>query len=296
MNEKKTLWIFGLSAAVIFSVMVVGAAWRQGWFLPRADFTVRFPTANGLFVGTPVLLTGLKIGEVKAVDLEDDGRVEVVISVLEKYASQLREDATANSERTFVIGEKIIALSPGSRDKPILKPGSELAGHESMELTDILSGGHLTKYFETFHVLMDQLQSLVNVASAKDTDLATLYTQMHRSLKGIEDLSKDVRSMRGEVFASKDTKLLLANLSKASGNMEKVMTELSYALPKLNGMSGEFEQTLPVLSKALQESVITLQAMQKSFFLRSGVEQVRAEQKEAEEKRSPASESKSESP
>lgn len=296
MNEKKTLWIFGLSATVIFTVMVVGAAWRQGWFLPREDFTVRFPTANGLFVGTPVLLTGLKIGEVSSVDLEDDGRVEVVIRVLKKYASQLREDASANSQRTFVIGEKIIALSPGSRDKPVLKPGAELAGHESMELTEILSGNHLTKYFETFHVLMDQLQSLVNVASAKDTNLAVLYTQLHRSLQGIESLSKDVRGLRGEVLGSEETKLLLSNLSKASGNMDKVMIELSTALPKLNGMSGEFEQTLPVFTKALQESVITLQAMQKSFFLRSSVKELRAEQEEEQEKRRPASESSLPSP
>ncbi len=289
MKENRTLWIFSLSASLLFGTMVFGAAWRQGWFLPRESFTVRFPTANGLFVGTPVLLTGLKVGEVKSVDLDEEGRVEVGVSVLSKYAAQLHEDATATSERTFVIGEKIIALSPGSRDRAVLKPGSELLGHETMEITDLLSGGHMTQYFETFQLLMDQLKVLVGAAGGKGQDLASLYSQLHRSLVGIENLAKDVRTLRTDVLGTNETKLLLSNLSKSSREMESVMSELNKALPRLNSMSGEFQETLPTFAKALKESVVTLQAMQRSFLLRGGVKEVREEQ----EARTPASASDS---
>ncbi len=284
MNDKKTLLTFGFSAILLFGLMVAGAAWRQGWFLPREKFFIRFPTANGLFVGTPVLLTGLKVGEVKSVDLDDEGRVEVSISVLSKYASQLREDASAVSERTFVIGEKIIALSPGSKDKPILSPGSELAGKEAMEITDILSGGHMARYFETFELLMEQLRVLVGEAGSEDANLASLYRQLHRSLKSFEGLAQDVRVMKSEVFASSDSKVLLSRMARSSQDLESVMSELRTALPRLNAMSSEFQGMMPNVAKALQESVITLQAMQKSFFLRSGVKEVREE-----EARTPAS-------
>jgi len=292
MNEKRTLWIFGLSAVVLFVTMVVGAAWKQGWFLPRERFTIRFPSANGLFVGTPVLLTGLKVGEVKSVDLDENGRVVVSVSVLRRYVSQLHADASANSQRTFVIGEKIIALSPGSRDRERLAPGAELEGRETMEITDILSGGHMAKYFETFQLLMEQLSVLVGAAGNKDQDLATLYTQLHVSLKGVESLAKDVRLLRTDVLGSGETKLLLSNLSKSSRDMESVMSELNKALPRLNSMSGQFQETLPTFAKALQESVVTLQAMQKSFFLRGGVKEVLEEQG----KRVPASEKAPDAP
>ncbi|MEO5667603.1 MAG: MlaD family protein [Bdellovibrionota bacterium] len=285
MNEKKTLWIFSLSAMLLFTAMVFGAAWKQGWFLPRQSFTIRFPTANGLFVGTPVLLSGLRIGEVSSVDLDDDGRVVARVKVLSKYVAQLRDDASANSERTFVIGEKIIALSPGSRDRPPLKEGAELAGHEAMEITDLLSGSRITKYFETFQILMDQLNALISVASDKDHNLASLYLQLHTSLKGIESLSKDVRVLRTDVLGSNETKMLLSNLSKSSRDMESVMGELRTGLPRINA-------TMPTLTKALQESVVTLQAMQKSFFLRSSVKELKEEQ----QVRLPASEKASESP
>jgi phospholipid/cholesterol/gamma-HCH transport system substrate-binding protein len=280
MNDKKTLMTFSFSALLIFMAMIVGAAWKQGWFLPRENFSIRFPSANGLFVGTPVLLTGLKVGEVKDVDLDEEGRVEVLVSVLSRYASQLREDASATSERTFVIGEKIISLSAGSRDRPVLAPGSELLGHEAMELTDILSARHMGRYFETFELLMEQLSALVGAAGSDEANLASLYKQLHKSLKGIEHLSQDMRILRTDVLGTQETRLLLSNLSKASRDMEVVMAELRTALPRLNSMSGEFQHMMPNVAKALQESVVTLQAMQRTFFLRSGVKEVLEEQPE----------------
>lgn len=274
MKQNKSLLIFSFTAFVLFALMIGGAAWRQGWFMPREEFAIEFQSADGLFKGTSVVLSGLKVGEVKNVELNSEGRVVVQFHVLRKYAHQLNADARAISQRTFVIGEKVIALRPGTRDAGPLKPGAFLKGEEAMEITDMLSGGRLAKYFETFELLMEQVKVLVGATGEKGSDLAGLYLQLHKSLKGVEQLAKDVHVLRKDVFASDETVLLLSNLSKSSHNLQLVMAELKETLPHINKATGEFNGMAPGLAKALQESIVTLQAMQKSFLLRGGVKEV----------------------
>jgi hypothetical protein len=52
------------------------------------------------------------------------------------------------------------------------------------------------------------------------------------------------------------------------------MSELKETLPLIHKATGEFNGMAPGLAKALQESIVTLQAMQKSFFFRAGVKEV----------------------
>jgi len=284
MNQNRSLWIFTFTALIVFGAMIGGAAWRQGWFLPQEKFAIHFQSADGLFKGTSVVLSGLKVGEVSDVELDPSGKVVVQFNVLKKYAKQLNADAKAVSQRTFVIGEKVIALRPGTKEAGPIEAGSFLEGEEALEITDMLSGGRMSKYFETFELLMEQIKVLVGATGKEGNDLAGLYLQMHKTLKGVELLSKDVHIMRKDVFATDDTRLLLRNLAKSSADIQQVMADLKTTLPYIQQATGEFNGLAPGLSKALQESIITLQAMQKSFFLRGGVKEVLQENE-----RSPAS-------
>ena len=281
MKDKKSVLIFSLSALLFFSALVGGAAWRQGWFMPRDTFNVVFDNADGLSEGTAVFLMGLKVGDVDSVELSDDGSILVKIKVLRRYAKKLYSDAEISAERPFVIGERVIKLNPGTPSEGILASGSTLQGKKTMELVDILSGGKMAQYFETFHVLMAQMKLLVDAASGENGNITDLYKQMHVALKGVETLAKDVRSIRRDVLVTKDSKKLMSNMAKSSEDLGTAISQMNKFLPHLNDMSGEMKQALPDLSKALQESVITLQAMQRSYFLRSGVEDIKKENEKA---------------
>lgn len=285
MNQTRSLWIFSVTALLVFGIMIGGAAWRQGWFLPQVNFSIQFVNGDGLFRGTSVVLSGLKVGEVTEVELDSEGHVIVEFRILKKYAEQLRADSKAISQRTFVIGEKVISLRSGSKDMAVLEPGARLVGEETIEITDLLSGGRMSQYFETFELLMNQIKSLAQSTQVEGQDLAGLYRQMHKTLKSVESLSQDIGIMRKDVVATNDTKNLLKNLSKSSHEMERVFVALGDVLPQLQKATGEFNGMAPGLSQALKESIVTLQAMQKSFFLRGGVKEI---QEENSRRREPA--------
>lgn len=283
-KDKKIVLIFSLTAMVFFAALVGGAAWRQGWFMPRETFKVRFEDASGLSDGTPIFLMGLRVGNVDGIELDDNGEVEVTLRVLGRYAERLYADATANAERTFIIGERVIKLNPGSKAEGPLQPGAYIPGKLSLELVDLLSGGKIAQYFETFNMVMEQLKLLVEATGGEDGNIQDLYKQMFVALQSVEKLSDDVRVMRKDVIVTKDTKALVHNLAKSSENLAQVMNEMNTLLPTMNNMSGDVQQVLPDLANALKESVTTLQAMQRSFFLRSGVKEIEEERKEAAQK------------
>lgn len=286
MKNSRMLFIFSVGAVVVFLAMVTGAAWKQGWLMPRDSYQIRFNSASGLYSGTNIILNGLKIGEVTSVELDNNGLAIVECKLLRKYASQLKVDATATSQRTFVIGEKVIAITPGSKTADPLPKGGVLKGTEAVELTDILSGNYMSKYFQTFELLMEQLKQLVGSTGEEGQDLAGLYKQAHKTLKGLERLSDDVHSIKKDVVVTADTKMLLKNAAKSSSELQTMMSELNKTLPLLNQAAHSFNGMTPELAKALKESVLTLQAMQKSFLLRGGVKEVKQEQ---EKERQPAS-------
>ncbi|NCN41604.1 MCE family protein [bacterium] len=284
MKNMKSVYVFTFSAMLFFFALVGGAAWRQGWFMPRDTFHVIFEDAGGISEGTTVFLMGLKVGDVDSVELTEDGKIEVKLEVLRRYSEKLHADTTASAERAFVIGERVIKLDPGTPSLGPLTPGSTLTGHKTMEIVDLLSGGRMSAYFETFHLLMEQMKLLVDAAGGDNGNITDLYKQMYQTLKSVEELSMDVRSIRKEVLVTKDSKKLLSNMANASSDLQRTLAQMNTLLPHLNDMSGEMRQAMPDLVNAVKESVITLQAMQKSYFLRSGVEEIKEERSKADRK------------
>lgn len=84
-----------------------------------------FEQGAGLTPGDPVLLAGVRIGFVEAVELEAVGRVRVGFSVPVGYAP--RRDATARIGALNLLGDRYLAYAPGTAGDP-LPPGTPLAG------------------------------------------------------------------------------------------------------------------------------------------------------------------------
>ena len=148
----------------------------------------------------------------------------------------------------------------------------------------------MAEYFTTFHLLMTQIKMLVEAAGGEDGNLIAMYQQMFTALKSVESLSHDVRILRKDVFATDDTKLLLSNLSKSSLKLQTLVNEMNRLMPNVNDMSGDMKEVLPDLARVMKEGVVTLQAMQRSYFLRSQVEDLKEEAEQAEKDRQTASE------
>jgi|GEM_PF-1090304 len=296
MIPKKWVWAFITFGLGFFALVVGGAGFRQGWFAAHEKFFVRFDSGEGIFVGTPVSIAGLKAGQVSKVELDETNRVTVEIRVQSKFAERLHEDSKAQLGRPFIIGERMISVIPGSVTKPLLKPGAEMHGEQLMEITDMLSGGKLAPYFDTFTKLLDQLKIVIDGDGTPNAvALPELYKQAYKTLRAIEVAGKDLSVIKTDFVLSPDTRKIVRDLAKGSGSFEGVLVGAEKTLPEFGRLSGELTTMMPRLSDALGEMTFTLQAMQRSFVLSGGVARLKEEQDkvgppatEASTKRDPA--------
>jgi hypothetical protein len=70
--------------------------------------------------------------------------------------------------------------------------------------------------------------------------------------------------------------------------------ESQKTLPHITQISGDVVKLVPEVTKALNETVFTLQALQRSFILSGGVSSLKKEMAEKEKSKKPATESPTE--
>jgi hypothetical protein len=155
--------IFLLLAAALVVLFIVGAAVQNRWFAPRVTFHTHVLRGEGLREGSPVLLSGIEVGEIGTLTFMDDNRIDVELLVLEQHASRIRAGSKAVIRRLLGIGEKRIQLvCPDDAGEP-LPAGAVLPADEPMDLLDAVSTIDLSQYIKT----LDRAVAAMEVMLAK---------------------------------------------------------------------------------------------------------------------------------
>lgn len=93
------------------------------------DLHYRFLVSNaqGLLVGTKVLIAGVEAGHVERIALDEQTRsVQVDISVRPKYRNAVREDSFVDLSTQGILGDRIVIVEPGDPVQPMIPSGGVL--------------------------------------------------------------------------------------------------------------------------------------------------------------------------
>ncbi|MFY9988919.1 MAG: outer membrane lipid asymmetry maintenance protein MlaD [Chthoniobacterales bacterium] len=133
-----------LSAGAFVLLGLAAVAWfaiEAGARIPLAGSTytvnARFSNAGGLKSGSQVFLAGVPVGRVDNINLDPQYAAIVRLEVNKEV--QLPSDTIASIRTSGLIGDKFVALSPGSSSQN-LAPGSTITDTESaVDLESIIS-------------------------------------------------------------------------------------------------------------------------------------------------------------
>ncbi len=92
------------------------------------ELSAEFTEIGGLKERAPVVVSGVKIGRVKRIELTPDLRAVVVLDVDRRY--ELPTDSSAAIRTEGLLGQQFVALEPGAEDA-LLKSGDKIAFTES---------------------------------------------------------------------------------------------------------------------------------------------------------------------
>lgn len=302
---ERVAGIFVLTAIVGTLVVGLGVAIKRGWFEPKIAFRTTLPSADGLHMGTLVQVAGLRAGSVDSIELKSSNEVIVTFEISRKYSHLVRHDSEVRVMRPFVIGEKVLELTVGTDAAPAAAEGHMLVAGESMDLLDLMSGRKMAPYLATLGQMMENLKFVAEafLDPKRSRSIVQIFDELAPLVRNTGSITREVAGILKEVNKKNQLTETINNLASITKELNKVVPQLTQTAPQLGHDLGkistnlavlteEMNKVLPVFSEmapefprvsrraieALDETVITLKAMQKSFLLRGSVKDVKEEE------------------
>lgn len=243
-----------LRAFGLFAIVVIGAIaiFRGVASNTPYELVVPLADANGLYPGSDVLVAGSRAGSVE--DITVQGTHALVKIRLDPAESPVHSDATVALRPKSLLGEKYLALNPGSAGG-VLDSGSTLRAGQVMVSTDLQDvvntfdaptraklqvlidnlgpgvdgrGQDLNETFTTGRKDLDSLGTVAQTLGQRDQDLQTIIQALNQVLT--ELARSDRRSQLGVLIDNSNT--LLANLAAQDATLKKALTETDAALSR----------------------------------------------------------------
>jgi phospholipid/cholesterol/gamma-HCH transport system substrate-binding protein len=124
----------GIFAIAYLSISIGGFSWRKSGGL---HVYATFSQTGDLTVRAPVVIGGVRVGEISGITLQKDFQARVDMDLDAKL--QLPSDTTASIVTAGVLGDRYIELQPGG-DDTLLKSGDRIAYTESAVILERLIG------------------------------------------------------------------------------------------------------------------------------------------------------------
>ncbi len=266
--------VFVGTAFLATLALVIGLIVQKGWLESKVRYYTLLASGDGVRVGSAIMMVGVQIGQVDAIEIDDQNQIRLKLSILKKFQNRIRENSELALARPFLVGDKVLNLSPGSSESPVLAEGKFLVARDSIGIMELLNGEKFAPYFKTMEGAAAEMRRLVELLLKNKTS-----DKLVQSLTGLPEMIHQVAVAAGD----------LSKFSHQLTDEERLGTLVA----NLTSLSEEFKKIVPGSSnrmvEALDETVIVLKAMQKSFLLRGSAREVREEEK-ARSERLPASE------
>lgn len=257
-----------LSVAIIGSFLIgVGVAVNKNLFEDKAYYFSYVSSASNIRSGSAVFLDGLKIGKIEQLDLDEEGKIRVKYSVLKKYIHGITLGTKAQFVRPFIFGDKVLNISRNISSKKILKSGSVIPLIEGTDIMDALTGEKVNTLLTRFDDLTIHLNDLV-LASR---DIMIQAKEKDKVKRILENLAIASNQLKRSPKLAKDVSVILSNLNQ-------ITTELNELKPVFSKFAHQLPEGTAKSIQLLNETVTTVKALQKNYFLKGHVETIKKEE------------------
>ena len=148
-SRSRDFWV-GLFVLLAFATGALFFGLMGSFAFVRSNprYFLRFSFAGGVEIGSPVRVSGVKVGRVEKVDFlpsiegPDRAAIEVTVSVAPKVLPVIHEDSRFFVNIAGIIGERYIEISPGSLESPVLPPESRVRAVDPPRIDQLLSQGY----------------------------------------------------------------------------------------------------------------------------------------------------------
>ncbi|PIE36943.1 MAG: hypothetical protein CSA54_02550 [Gammaproteobacteria bacterium] len=209
-----------------------------------------------------------------------------------------------------MVGEKVLELSAGD-SSTVLAEGSRIPSLRGIDVVDLLSGRLLGPLMTTLTSIAEDMRAFTYALNQQGVStslsqllarMTTLAEELPTLLQNVNHMSREMAKLAGDLNEQERllnslrglqhiTEQLNQMLPVLVENMPEIAPRLPVLIKNLSEMSSELHKLTPAMAEiapqiprasqqaiqAIEEAVVTMKALQKSFVLRGKVKQVREE-------------------
>ncbi len=254
-KDERFKYLFGKTAIfILLAAMGIGLAFfwageKKDAFTPKSPIYFVADSGEDLSVGMPVKFSGFKIGKLNALTLDEQGLVQVEVSIETKHLRLIRQNAVMTLKKEGVIGDGVLEISRGAEDKPVLAAGDKVRFKRANGLEQTVA--------DIKDRIMPILGDLHHTLHAPDGDVRL-------TLQNLREFSAEIRGTRermDRVLDSVDANLnnevrpLLRSLRQSAANTEKISAKFNQELPALLNKTDSSLENLRMTSEIIKNTV-----------------------------------------
>lgn len=245
---------FALAVLILCTAFLIYFLHGKGAFENRFKFKMAAVNADNVAPGVPITFSGIPIGQITGISLNDEGGIVISAEVSEQHAQWLRDDTSYILDKP-IVGSAHIRINNDTLNSPKLKPGTMVL------LLSADPGKDIT-------VLLEQVKSLLanlNAMTAKESDINQTIANA-KSLSGkmagpngvMEGILGTPEKAQVVNQSLKNVQNLTAKLEQISGRVDSLVLKTDQWMYAPGGVSEQAKESLVQIRSMLSDAQASL--------------------------------------
>jgi len=207
------LFIAGGLALFVLAIFIIGR--QKNLFNPVFRLTTTFYNISGLQVGNNIRFSGINVGTVDNIKIINDSTVRVDMMIRKEVQQFIKQDCEAAIGSEGIIGDRLLVITQGSSDAPMVKDGQQLVSTEPVETDAIMANLNVSSW--NAGVITEQLAEIMTKINSGNGTLGRLIqdsTIAENINQTIVNLKKSSKGLDENMEAAKHNFLLKGFFNK----------------------------------------------------------------------------------
>lgn len=238
-RRERMAGLFFVGGLVTLFLLALAAGGGKGWFQSYNSYYAIYNEGYGLAPGVKVRFLRTDVGLVTRLELTENDKVKVHMSILTEYAGRIKSDSVAAIASPTFIGSEYIDILPGSSRSAPIPEGGQIPAVERKSLQDYLIDLKLDVILARVESTLANIDSLTRQLQEPEGPLLGVLSDIH-------SLSSTVAQGDGSLghFIIED---------EAYQRLAEILDRLQKVAQDIGQVSGELKDELPPIMRDIQQ-------------------------------------------